>query len=118
MNARYTNANYFYFDDVGYYAFIESSWPRVPGDKAVLKSIVFPATSATGGCFKFWYHMKGSSIGDLKVYIRKVSSNAKVLSTELMWMLSGNKGKDWLEGKVPLKVTTDFQVSLHHMYNI
>jgi len=39
----------------GYYAYIESSYPQQPGDRALLRSPLIPATSAS--CFTFYYHM-------------------------------------------------------------
>lgn len=42
--------------------FIETSAPRVAGDKAWLVSPQFNPTK-TPGCMSFWYHMFGSGVG-------------------------------------------------------
>ena len=59
----------------GKYIFIETSSPRVKGDRAVLESDMIDKT--TGKCFSFWYHMYGRSIGALKIYIRDISGNKR-----------------------------------------
>lgn len=95
---------------LGYYAFMEASAPRVTGDKATIKSVIFPPTTGSGKCMSFWYHMFGNTIGQLKVWFRKLS-NAKIISGELMWTLSGNQGDQWSQGRIPLVASTDYQVS-------
>jgi hypothetical protein len=68
-------------DALGYYAFIESSLPRVMGDRAVLESTILMPTSAIGSCFSFWYHMYGN-IGQLNMYIQAIKAN------EPLWIWS------------------------------
>jgi hypothetical protein len=53
---------------VGYYAYIESSYPQQFGDKAWLVSEV--VESPSGACLDFWYHMKGNTTGNMTVYHR------------------------------------------------
>ena len=53
---------------IGYYAYIESSYPQVYGDKAWLVSEVIE--SPRGACLDFWYHMKGNTTGNMSVYYR------------------------------------------------
>lgn len=54
----------------GKYRYIEASRPRVPGDAAVLESRMFtPKGFERGACVNFWYHMKGTDIGDLNIYV-------------------------------------------------
>ena len=78
--------------------FIESSAPRVPGDKARLFSEVFQPTSTTK-CFNFYYNMNGADIGTLNVYIL-VNQSTDTFSTEaLVWSLQGNMGDQWSMGQ-------------------
>lgn len=58
----------------------------------------------------FWYHMYGSSIGELRVYFRSLSGS-KTTKTELMWKLSGNQGSKWNQGRIGIRMNTDYQVS-------
>ena len=60
---------------LGKYIFIETSSPRRNGDRAVLESDMIGKTA--GKCFSFWYHMYGSSIGALNIYIRDISGNKR-----------------------------------------
>ncbi|XP_047128245.1 MAM and LDL-receptor class A domain-containing protein 1 isoform X1 [Hydra vulgaris] len=93
----------------GYYAFIESSSPRVVGDKASLKSEIFTPTPVNGRCFSFWYHMYGASIGTLNVYIRSLNQG-NFIGNEIMWQLIGNQGNQWFQGRMGLNVPTDYQI--------
>eukprot|EP00794_Sanderia_malayensis_P017044 gene17044-18759_t len=93
----------------GYYVFIETSAPRRTGDKAALLSMQFPATTGTGRCLSFWYHMYGSSIGTLNVFQRSLSGTT-VTATTLLWQLRGQKGNQWLQGKIPLNIVTRYQI--------
>ena len=62
-----------YGDKFGYYAYIETSLPRQPYDRAILESTILTPTPTLGSCLSFWYHMYGQ-IGDLNVYINGVKS--------------------------------------------
>jgi len=54
----------------GRYMFIEASAPRKEGQKARLLSPWYqPQFYTKGACLTFWYHMYGTDIGRLNVYI-------------------------------------------------
>ncbi|PFX28263.1 Transmembrane protease serine 5 [Stylophora pistillata] len=67
----------------GYYMYIETSYPRVMGDKAKLDLSL--CGNGDVACITFYYHMYGSSMGTLNVF----SGNTVVFSA------SGNKGNHW-----------------------
>ena len=71
---------------LGYYAYIETSHPRRPGDKAKL---VFKSSATGVFCLKFFYHMLGNKMGTLNVF----SGNKKIFTK------SGNQGDKWLEAE-------------------
>ncbi|KAG7228996.1 hypothetical protein INR49_013229 [Caranx melampygus] len=78
----------------GYYLYVDSSvgeW----GDMSFLISDVFQP-STRGHCLKFWYHMYGSNVGTLRVFLndRKMHASGTEEGT-LMWIESGNKGDKW-----------------------
>ena len=84
--------------------FIETSFPRQPGDNAYLLSPLFPS-APNGKCFNFWYHMSGQDIGELNIYVKAGPAlGAKV------WNETGNQGQFWLHGMAPVKISTSFQV--------
>lgn len=93
----------------GGYAFIDSSFPRRPGDTAKLISSNFPATSADMPmCMHFWFHMFGSGIGYLKLFLRHFrSSNGQ---PQEIWGLSGNAGNAWFMSQVTISSLDDFQL--------
>lgn len=95
-----TVSTVFYF--LGHYAFIESSAPRVPGDVARLQSTQFQASTQ---CLHFWYHMYGSGIGTLNVYVVTSSGNKTV------WSLSGNQANAWNSAQVAVTSNTQYNVS-------
>ena len=80
--------------------YIETSSPRRPGDKAMLASPKY--SSATGKCLQFWYHMYGSHIGTLNVYIKRILLGRVTYS--LSWSRSGNHGNQWWIGQVQRNV--------------
>ena len=92
--------NFFIFDffSPGYYMFMEASAPRVQGDKTWFVSSPFPAFSSGSKCFIFWYFMKGRGIGSLNVYIDDTTNTTHTLT----WTQSGDKGSNWLQGKMPI----------------
>lgn len=84
--------------------FIETSSPRRNGDKARFESEEFQPTGSSGRCLKFWYHMYGSSIGRLNVWM---SSNG---STGQIWTLSGDQRNKWFYAQAPVRSTDVYQV--------
>ena len=89
--------------------YIESSQPRKVGDKARLnsESLNKMLNRRVPYCLRFWYHMLGSGIGTLNLYIKtgQGSTNEK-----LVWSLSGNQQNQWREGTAPIYSMQDFYV--------
>lgn len=93
----------------GYYLYIESSSPRIINDTARLYSPVYGPDSVSDGCFTFWYHMYGSSSGQLRVYV-KVESQ-KLEDVDASFIQSGDQGQRWRQGYIHIpNVTENFQV--------
>ena len=68
--------------------YIETSYPRRPGDNAKLHS---PLVRFTGRmCLRFFYHMYGSTIGRLNVMI----------GGRTVFSASGNKGNRWIGASI------------------
>ncbi|XP_071486327.1 MAM and LDL-receptor class A domain-containing protein 1-like [Diadema antillarum] len=80
-----------YGTSAGYYMYIESSSPQVLGDEARLWTPSYPA--AGGHCVEFYYHMYGSSIGTLNVYV--VQSGGSVSQSLPAWSRSADQGNEW-----------------------
>ena len=89
----------------GYYMYIETSAPRVAGNKARFISEIFPAKQ-TGSCFVFWYHMFGQDIDKLNVYIHLNSTSVSSSTEALLWQQTGQSGDTWLNGQmnIPMKL--------------
>ena len=87
----------------GKYLFIETSSPRVSGDKAKLYSSLISSSSGAK-CFTFWYHMYGSGIGQLNILVESnwtagggtgQQPQQQQQQVQLKWRLTGNQGNTW-----------------------
>jgi hypothetical protein len=65
------------------YLYIECSGSRKTGDKAILESN--KVTLGSGADLEFDFHMYGSQMGTLEVFV----------DMESVWKMSGNKGNKW-----------------------
>ncbi|XP_052064150.1 fibropellin-3-like isoform X30 [Mytilus californianus] len=74
-----------------YYLYFETSSPVKEGSTARLVSRDFMFESS--GCLKFHYHMHGSSMGTLNVY----------LGSRQIWRKTGNQGNKWTLAKLDLQ---------------
>lgn len=64
--SQYSCFHCFHFYFKGHYLYTETSYPRKPGDNARLNSPIIKRSSS--GCsLRFFYHMKGTHIGNLVV---------------------------------------------------
>uniref|UniRef100_A0A673B5Q4 MAM domain containing glycosylphosphatidylinositol anchor 2a n=1 Tax=Sphaeramia orbicularis TaxID=375764 RepID=A0A673B5Q4_9TELE len=88
----------------GFYMYIETSRPRLEGDKARLLSPTFNMNTKTsslpGGvaptyCVSFYYHMYGKHIGKKTRCFRALN----------VFLLSGNQGNRWRQAKVNIHPT-------------
>ena len=92
---------------LGSYAFIETSFPRTLGDTARLIS---KPLKDSGGCnMTFCYHMYGSDVRNLTVYVEDMASGLR----SQVWKMSGNRGNKWFNATVfPGRVRGSFSVRL------
>lgn len=89
--------------------FIEASLPRKQGDAArlVSESMTKHWSTNVPYCLRFWYHMTGSGIGTLNLYVKTDSSSQK---ERLIWSLSGNQANWWKYATAPIYSILDYQV--------
>jgi hypothetical protein len=80
--------------------FIETSAPRVKGDKARLISKVYPTSGPK--CFNFYFYMYGADIGSLNVYVLTNASSSAFSSEALKWTMSGKNPNNWEQGSFNL----------------
>ncbi|CAF3933397.1 unnamed protein product [Rotaria magnacalcarata] len=89
-----TGPNFDHTSGSGYYVFIEASSPRIPGDHArLISALQYP--SSTAQCLTFWYHMYGSDIGTLNVFVQMISTDLNSTSSTFVWTKSGTHGNQW-----------------------
>ena len=91
---------------------MEASSPRKANDTARLASPTIQgsgarARRAVGDCkIRFFYHMYGSSVGQLNIYTATTYGQPGIK----VWSTSGNKGDMWLRGEATLSSAANFQV--------
>lgn len=97
----------------GHYLYIESSAPQQFKDTAVLLSRVFQPTfkhskdpSSAHCVFRFNYHMFGSHVFCLTVYLRTTASGRG----SVLWIRYGNQGNLWHRKTLYLTSSKPFQV--------
>ncbi|XP_076230851.1 uncharacterized protein LOC143177013 [Calliopsis andreniformis] len=90
----------------GFYLYIEASG-RLVNDTARIVSPIYNASYTESGCFSFWYHMFGATIGALNVYFKQETES----TPRLMFKKEGNQGNQWLHGIFNLpKADKGFQI--------
>jgi len=98
----------------GHYLYIESSAPQKFKDTAVLLSRVFQPTHKRGKnasrshcVFRFHYHMFGSHVFCLAVYLRTTTSSRG----HMLWVRYGAQGNLWHRKTLYLSSARPFQVT-------
>ena len=81
---------------IGYYIYIETSSPRLPGENARLE--IKPSLGNGATCISFYYHMLGRDVNELKVLVNGKQQLSK----------KGSQGDKWnkAEFKVQEKATS------------
>jgi hypothetical protein len=88
--------------------YLESSFPRVKGDKAFFKTRTILASYDE--CVKFKYVMKGRDMGKLSIYTKTYNNK----STTLLWRIAGDNGPNYPHtsyGQFPVKSGEPYEVS-------
>ncbi|XP_015585526.1 MAM and LDL-receptor class A domain-containing protein 1 [Cephus cinctus] len=90
----------------GYYLYVEASG-RLENETARIFSPLYNASLTQSGCFSFWYHMYGKTIGALQVYFKPETSTLP----QMMFRRQGNQGNQWHHGLFNLPASTvSFQI--------
>ncbi|CAF3710475.1 unnamed protein product, partial [Didymodactylos carnosus] len=61
------------------------------------------STNSQSNCFRFWYHMYGSDVGTLNIYLSN-STQSRI------WSLSGGRANQWYEGQVSYEINSAHQI--------
>lgn len=78
LKARKTENNCCVFF-TGKYIYIKSSPPSMKGNVAQLRSPMLPPAGEKGYCFRFWYHMFGTTVGSLRMLLLSVDPFEKTV---------------------------------------
>nr|CAH0101640.1 unnamed protein product [Daphnia galeata] len=92
------------------YAYIDSGYPRRPGDRARLLSPSMDSTDPDQPlCLRFWTHLFGNGIGTLKV-IQLFGPTGSETSTRELWSLTGESSNNWHQGQISISSNSIFRV--------
>ncbi|KAJ8050465.1 MAM and LDL-receptor class A domain-containing protein 2 [Holothuria leucospilota] len=97
-------------DGDGHYIFLESHEAST-GAVATLVSPRQTPNNEGMHCMKFWYHMSGSTMGNLNMAVGIFNGN-DVVDT-IRWLMVGDRGYEWLAGAVQIESQQDFRVSIN-----
>lgn len=91
--------------------YIEGSSKNI-NDKARLVSPIYK-NEANNTCLEFYYHMYGSGIGQLNVYLKRINDTWAFDQHTTIFTMGGNQGDKWWRGIVELGTINDqFQVKI------
>ncbi|XP_017781348.1 PREDICTED: uncharacterized protein LOC108566129 [Nicrophorus vespilloides] len=94
---------------LGYYMYIEAT-SRKQNDTARLISPVYPKQT-NNTCLEFYYHMWGSSAGQLRVYLKKVNVSWILKPEDAIFLKSSNQGPLWQRSFLQFpEIDEDFQI--------
>lgn len=91
--------------DLGWYIYLESSYPAKVGEKAILVSELLDSTSSS--CFTLWYFMYGTDVGSFSVYTNDTNNGLQLLGK-----VSGNQGFTWYKFSQEVKSYLEYQIVL------
>ena len=103
---------------IGTFIYIEASVPRVKGDKARLRSKVFPASSDSQ-CLSFFLHMYSSNktmMGEFNVYLSDAQHSNRSLF-QLLQKTGSQPMNDWTQVQMKFKPVGDYQVKLYSIFS-
>lgn len=84
--------------DKGFYMSAQL-WKQPSGSTGSMVTKVNQPTPGHGECWMFWYHMDGTNVGSLNIYVQELR-NAR--SHTPVWSMSGDQGKQWRHGRVSI----------------
>ena len=91
----------------GYYIYTEASSPRVALERARITTRTLIPTSLLGNCLAFWYHMTGSTMGTLNLFMTSLANGTDTT----LWSKSGEQDAGWLLGQRTINSDQTFMVS-------
>ncbi|KAK7488814.1 hypothetical protein BaRGS_00019949, partial [Batillaria attramentaria] len=86
----------------GYYMYIETSSPRINGDKALLATPTLNWNSPSS-CFTFWYSMTGSTVGALELLTAPPDLHNNIRQ---VWAKSGSQGSGWHQARISVNTAS------------
>jgi len=110
---------------IGFYAYIESSYPQIYGDAARFFSSIQTKQNQSV-CLNFWYHMFGEDINTLNIYLDEHESQliSSKFNRTIIWKKTGSQGNRWKEGRKSIisnsfwKITFEGVVGNGHLGDI
>jgi len=86
--------------------YIETSYPRIPGDIARLISPIFPE-SKEYNCLQFYYHQFGVDVDTLNVYKRDIGGSLNPIK---IFTTKGNRFNEWHVMEINIVPTKPYNI--------
>ncbi|GFR70364.1 MAM and LDL-receptor class A domain-containing protein 1 [Elysia marginata] len=93
-----------YGTDQGHYLYVEAS-SRTPGSTSSVLTPTMSLTDSPTYCLRFFYHMYGSTMGELRVH-------RLIRGRRLLWKRSGDQGQAWVMAEVSVQGDKNDKVGL------
>ncbi|XP_054756547.2 MAM and LDL-receptor class A domain-containing protein 1-like [Lytechinus pictus] len=94
----------------GYYLYVEASYMSIGHKTRVITpTLRGVADGSPVACLTFFYHMFGTDVGGLKVYVLSLGTSLDD-DTVPDWGLSGNRGDKWRGAEVDITLADDFVI--------
>ena len=93
----------------GYYIYTEVSGKRANQTARIISSLVRPSLSNRVSCLTFYYHMKGSTMGSLNLYLTSSPYSRRLGYPS--WKRKGQQGSTWRKAQVTVSRSTPYYVS-------
>ncbi len=107
LSALLITATYHHMIISGDFHFLESSYPVDKGHRGELVTRIMPPVYT---CTMFKYHMIGTDMGRLDVYVEEVNRERR-----LLWSVAGQQSsRAWKKAAIPVQVDTAFKVKCLH----
>ncbi|KAJ8029935.1 MAM and LDL-receptor class A domain-containing protein 2 [Holothuria leucospilota] len=98
------SSDHTYGNSTGYYIYMETSGIR-EDMLARIRSPVMASTTGEGNCLILWFHMYGTAVDTLSVYMR---SPDDLTTGDPLWSTSGAQGNRWWATEIDLVSDIDF----------
>jgi hypothetical protein len=102
-SANVPNYDHTTHSQVGHFVYVDLD--EIDNDGYIARLVSATYAGGAAECFRFWYHLRGKSIGGLRVALRQDEQEDITL-----WYKSGDLGDRWRLGQVTVRANSEHRV--------